>query len=220
MGFYDVLDQVLDLLRRRGRVTYRALKREFNLDDAFLEDLKEELIYGQKLAVDEDGKVLIWIGSTEPASVPSSTPATTQEREPLSYTPKYLAEKILTSRAALEGERKQVTVLFCDLANSTALAVRLGPETMHSLLNQFFELALGEVHHYEGTINQFLGDGFMALFGAPIAHKDHARRAVLAAMGIQRRLQTEPTPLGQQYGAEVTVRMGLKHRASDCWGDW
>jgi class 3 adenylate cyclase len=209
MGFYDVLDQVLDLLRRRGRVTYRALKREFTLDNGFLEDLKEELIYGQKLAVDEDGKVLVWIGSTELASVPSSIPATTQEREPLSYTPKYLAEKILTSRAALAGERKQVTVLFCDLANSTALAARLGPETMHSLLNQFFELALSEVHHYEGTINQFLGDGFMALFGAPIAHEDHARRAVLAAMGIRRRLQAGPTPLGQQYGVEVTVRMGL-----------
>ena len=91
---------------------------------------------------------------------------------PASYTPKHLAEKILTSRQALEGERKQVTVLFCDLANSTPLATRLGPERMHRLLNQFFELALDEVHRYEGTINQFLGDGFMALFGAPIAHED------------------------------------------------
>ncbi len=142
MGFYDVLDQVLDLLRRRGRVTYRALQREFQLDDAFLEDLKEELIYGQKLAVDEDGRVLVWIGDTEPAATPTATPALGQEWEPLSYTPRHLAEKILTSRAALEGERKQVTVLFCDLANSTALAERLGPEAMHALLNQFFELAL------------------------------------------------------------------------------
>ena len=90
---------------------------------------------------------------------------------PASYTPKHLAEKILTSRQALEGERKQVTVLFCDLANSTPLATRLSPEGMHRLLNQFFELALDEVHRYEGTINQFLGDGFMALFGAPIAHE-------------------------------------------------
>ena len=104
---------------------------------------------------------------------------------PLSYTPRHLAEKILTSRAALEGERKPVTVLFCDLANSTALAERLGPEAMHTLLNQFFELALAEVHRYEGTINQFLGDGFMALFGAPLAVEDHARRALLAALGIQ-----------------------------------
>ena len=85
---------------------------------------------------------------------------------PASYTPKHLAERILTSRAALEGERKQVTVLFCDIANSTPLAERVGPERMHALLNGFFELALAEIHRNEGTINQFLGDGFMALFGA------------------------------------------------------
>jgi class 3 adenylate cyclase/tetratricopeptide (TPR) repeat protein len=215
MGFYDVLDQVLDLLRRRGRVTYRALQREFQLDEAFLEDLKEEIIYGQRLAVDEDGRVLVWIGGTAPAStpapavIPAAAPATVREREPLSYTPRHLAEKILTSRSALEGERKQVTVLFCDLANSTALAVRLGPEAMHTLLNRFFELALAEVHRYEGTINQFLGDGFMALFGAPIAHEDHAQRAVLAAVGLRQRLHAGPTPLGQPHGVEVAVRLGL-----------
>lgn len=128
---------------------------------------------------------------------------------PESYTPRHLAEKILTSRSALEGERKQVTVFFCDIANSTPLAARLGPERMHRLLNQFFELALDEVHRYEGTINQFLGDGFMALFGAPVAHEDHARRAVLAAVGLRRRLHEGPDTLGQQYGVEVEVRMGL-----------
>jgi len=97
---------------------------------------------------------------------------------PSLYTPKHLAEKILQSKTALEGERKQVTTLFCDIANSTVLANRLGAEEMHALLNQFFELALTEVHRYEGTINQFLGDGFMALFGAPLAHEDHARRGI------------------------------------------
>jgi class 3 adenylate cyclase len=104
-----------------------------------------------------------------------------------SYTPPHLAEKILASRFALEGERKLVTVMFCDIANSTPLAASVGAEAMHALLNRFFELALAEVHRYEGTINQFLGDGFMALFGAPVAHEDHARRALLAASGIQRR---------------------------------
>src|SRR6266404_1341547 len=107
---------------------------------------------------------------------------------PRSYTPAHLAEKILTSRSSIEGENKQVTVRFCDLVDSTETAQRLGPEGMHSLLNRFFELALTQVHFYEGTINQFLGDGFMALFGAPVAHEDHARRAVLAALGLQRAL--------------------------------
>jgi class 3 adenylate cyclase/tetratricopeptide (TPR) repeat protein len=121
------------------------------------------------------------------------------------YTPKHLAKKILQSKTALEGERKQVTTLFCDIANSTALANRLGPEDTHTLLNQFFELAIGEVHRYEGTINQFLGDGFMALFGAPIAHEDHARRAALAALDIQKALQR----FAGRFKASVQVRMGL-----------
>ena len=127
------------------------------------------------------------------------------DRAPLTYTPPHLAEKILTSRSALEGERKQVTVLFCDITNSTALAERLGPEAMHTLLNHFFELALAAIHRYEGTINQFLGDGFMALFGAPIAHEDHARRAVLAALDIQRALH-------ERRGdgtSSIQVRLGL-----------
>jgi class 3 adenylate cyclase/tetratricopeptide (TPR) repeat protein len=216
MTFDEILAQVLDLLQREQRVSYRALKRRFNLDDNDLEDVKDELIYAKKLAVDEDNRVLVWIGEQAAASAPppvpetpalTSAPAIDHAREPLSYTPKHLAEKILTSRSALEGERKQVTVLFCDLANSTPIAERLGPEHMHSLLNRFFELALREVHRYEGTINQFLGDGFMALFGAPIAHEDHARRAVLAALELQRTLQE--ADVGKPFGVECAFRMGL-----------
>ena len=124
MGFYEILDQILALLKSRERVTYRALKREFNLDDAFIEDLKEELLYAQHPIIEEDGRGLVWADNTPPID---------QDQMPLSYTPPHLAEKILTSRSALEGERKQVTVLFCDLAHSTPLAARLGPERMHTL---------------------------------------------------------------------------------------
>ncbi|MGQ0672511.1 MAG: AAA family ATPase, partial [Hyphomicrobium sp.] len=120
-----------------------------------------------------------------------------------SYTPTHLAREVLTSRFALEGERKLVTVMFCDIANSTPLATRVGAEAMHGLLNTFFDRALAEVHRYEGTINQFLGDGFMALFGAPIAHEDHARRALLAATAIQHEVG-KAGALG-----EVSLRMGL-----------
>ena len=126
-----------------------------------------------------------------------------------SYTPKHLAEKILTSKTALEGERKLVTVLFCDIANSTTLAERLGADSMHALLNRFFELALGEVHRYEGTINQFLGDGFMALFGAPLTFEDHARRAVLAALDIQRAVRSLREEVGVPGAGSLAVRMGL-----------
>jgi class 3 adenylate cyclase len=143
---------------------------------------------------------------------PLSTGGLTAEPKlasPRSYTPKHLAEKILTSRSALEGERKRVTVLFCDIANSTPLAESLGAERMHGLLGRFFELALGEVHRYEGTANQFLGDGLMALFGAPLAHEDHARRAVLAALGIQRALRERGAELELPPGQELSLRMGV-----------
>jgi class 3 adenylate cyclase/tetratricopeptide (TPR) repeat protein len=141
--------------------------------------------------------------------VQTETRASPRFASPASYTPKHLAEKILTSRSALEGERKHVSVLFCDIAGSTALAERLGAEAMHVLLNRFFELALAEVQRYEGTINQFLGDGFMALFGAPLAHQDHAHRAVLAAAGIQRALREQQGKFGLPGEVELRTRMGL-----------
>src|SRR5215467_8629825 len=128
---------------------------------------------------------------------------------PESYTPRHLAEKILTSRSAIEGERKPVTVLFCDVVSSTALAERLGPEGMHAMLSGFFDIALGEIHRYEGTINQFLGDGFMALFGAPLAHEDHARRAVLAALDIRRAVEASPIRLDAGEKIDLVLRMGI-----------
>ena len=124
MTFDEILTQVLDLLQRGGRVSYWALKRRFDLDEDYLEDLKAEIIQAKKLAVDEDDAVLVWTGDA--AMVPA--PVSDQVPPPLSYTPTYLAEKILTSRAALEGERKQVTVLFADLKGFTELIEVLDPE--------------------------------------------------------------------------------------------
>src|SRR4029453_16151908 len=112
MTFEEILDHAIVMLQRRGRLTYGTLKRQFQLDDAALEDLKNELIVGQRLAVDERGIVLVWTGaesSAPPLTAPSASP---QDRAPLAYTPPYLAERILTSKSVLEGERKQVTVLF------------------------------------------------------------------------------------------------------------
>ncbi len=122
-----------------------------------------------------------------------------------SYTPPHLQRTVLTHRFAIEGERKLVTVMFCDIANSTPLAASVGAEAMHGMLNRFFDLALADVHRYEGTINQFLGDGFMALFGAPIAHEDHARRALLAALSIQQRVRG----MDGAANGEIQLRMGL-----------
>jgi class 3 adenylate cyclase/tetratricopeptide (TPR) repeat protein len=121
-----------------------------------------------------------------------------------SYTP-HLTQTVLSSRAAVEGEKKLVTVMFCDIANSTQLASAVGAEAMHSLLEHFFELALAEVHRVEGTINQFLGDGFMALFGAPVSHEDHGRRALMAALQVRQRLRES----GSRPLRDLRVRIGV-----------
>src|SRR6266853_2557569 len=189
MTFEEILDQAIAMLQRRGRLTYGALKRQFQLDDAYLEDVKAELIEGQRVAVDEDGRVLVWTGAEVSAPHPPAPPVSSQDRLPLAYTPPYLAEKILTSKSTLEGERKQVTVLFADLKDSTELIRGLDPEAAQQLLDPAIHLMMDAVHRVEGTVNQVLGDGIMALFGAPIAHEDHALRACYAALAMQTALQ-------------------------------
>jgi class 3 adenylate cyclase/tetratricopeptide (TPR) repeat protein len=128
---------------------------------------------------------------------------------PRAYTPRHLAEKILTSRAALEGERKQVTVLFADLHNFTALAEQLDPEELHDLMNRVFDILLAEVHRFEGTVNQFTGDGIMALFGAPLALEDHAARAVEAALAVQAAMEKVGDEVERSRGRRIALRIGL-----------
>src|SRR2546425_6710477 len=130
-------------------------------------------------------------------------------RDPRAYTPRHLVERILTSRGALEGERKQVTVLFCDIVESSGLAERLGPESMHQLLDRALRLMAEAVHRYEGAVNQFLGDGLMALFGAPLALEEHALRAVQAAMAIRETISGYSEQLRRDNGPELRLRMGL-----------
>ncbi len=159
MTFQDVLAQAIDWLQRDRRITYRALKRQFDLDDEYLEDLKDEIIKAKRLAIDEDGSVLVWTGDTASTPPPASAPElpSAQEREPpISYTPQYLTEKILTSRSALEGERKQVTVLFADLKDSTELITDLDPEDAQKLLDPAIHSMMEAVHRFEGTVNQVL----------------------------------------------------------------
>jgi class 3 adenylate cyclase len=209
LDFYSILDQVIALLRQRQRVTYRALQRQFGIDDTFLADLKAELIDAQHLAVDEEGNVLVWTGDAS-TPAPAAAPSTTiQDRVPLTYTPSYLAEKILTSRAALEGERKQVTVLFADLKGSMALLADRDPEEARQLLDPVLEHMMAAVHRYEGTVNQVMGDGIMALFGAPIAHEDHAVRACYAALAMQASVQQYAAEVQRAQGVPVQIRVGL-----------
>src|SRR6266446_2435115 len=205
MDFYAVLDQVLALLRQRGRVSYRALKRQFDLDDAYLDDLKVEIIEVHQCAVDQEGTILVWTGDAASAATPESV----QAQAPLAYTPPYLAEKILTSRSALEGERKQVTVLFADLKGSMELLADRDPEEARQVLDPVLERMMAAVHRYEGTVNQVMGDGIMALFGAPLAHEDHAVRACYTALAMQEAVGHYGAALRRSQGLDVQIRVGL-----------
>lgn len=129
--------------------------------------------------------------------------------KPKSYTPKFIADKVLTSRSSIEGERKLVTVLFADVANYTAIAEKLDPEEVHQIMNGCFRILMYEIHKYEGTINQFTGDGVMALFGAPIAHEDHAQRACYASLAIQESIEEYSEDLGKKFGINFKLRVGL-----------
>jgi class 3 adenylate cyclase len=129
--------------------------------------------------------------------------------EPQSYTPKFLADKILTSRSSIEGERKLVTVLFADVANYTAMSERLDPEEVHQIMDGCFKILMDEIHKYEGTINQFTGDGVMAIFGAPVAHENHAARACHAALSIQKAIGEYGEKVRKDCGVEFKMRIGL-----------
>src|SRR5438309_5919786 len=145
------------------------------------------------------------------ASAVAAAPVATSARfaSPENYTPKHLAEKILTSKGAIEGERKIVTVMFSDVSGFTAMSEKLDPEDVHGIMDRAFEVILDAVHRYEGTVNQFLGDGVMALFGAPIAHEDHAQRALSAALAIQANLQPVAEEIRRTRGIEFRMRMGI-----------
>src|SRR2546426_11028133 len=209
MTFEEILDQAITMLQRRGRLTYGALKRQFQLDDAYLDDVKAELIEGQRVAVDEDGRVLVWTGAEVSAPHPTAPPISNQDRLPLAYTPQHLVEKILTSRSALEGERKQVTVLFADLKGSTELIRDLDPEAAQHLLDPALQHMIDAVHRFEGTVNQVLGDGIMALFGAPVAHEDHAVRVCYAALAMQAAMRRYAEEVRWSHGLEMQARVGL-----------
>jgi class 3 adenylate cyclase len=129
--------------------------------------------------------------------------------QPQSYTPKFLAHKILTTRSSIEGERKLVTVLFADVANYTSISEKLDPEEVHQIMDGCFKILMDEIHRYEGTINQFTGDGVMALFGAPVAHEDHGQRACHAALSIQKAIEGYGEKISVRHGAKFKMRIGL-----------
>ena len=198
MTFEEILAQARALLQRKGRVSYRALKLQFSLDDEYLAGLKDELVDAERVAMDEEGKVLVWVGKGSLESSvqrPESKTANlsdprreTLDPRPISYTPPHLAERIRAANVT-DGERKTITALFADLKGSTALIEGLDPEEARAIIDPALQLMMDAVHRYEGYVAQALGDGIFALFGAPIAHEDHPQRALYAALRMQEEMR-------------------------------
>ena len=207
MDFYDVLDKVQGLLKQRGRVSYRALKVQFQLDEEALEALKEELTAVHHLAIDQDGTMLVWVGEvrTTPASpsMPPTPQAMPQEAQsaPVAAPP--------DASHTPEAERRQLTVLFCDLVDSTRLASQLDPEDLREVVRAYQEAGARVIARYEGHIAQYLGDGLLVYFGYPQAHEDDAQRAVRAGLGIVEAIGQLHTRLERERGVHLAVRLGI-----------
>ncbi|MBI3756403.1 MAG: AAA family ATPase [Deltaproteobacteria bacterium] len=220
MDILEVLDQIVSLVRQRGRVTYRILKRQFALDDEALEDLKEELLYSHPEVADDAGHGLMWNGAApvlSPESRVLSLPQspTPNPQPPVSYTPAHLAERIRAEQAALEargatdGERKTITALFADLKGSTALIEGLDPEEARAIIDPALQLMMDAVHQYDGYVAQALGDGIFALFGAPLAHEDHPQRALYAALRMQEAMRRYSDTLRAKGYPPLLMRVGI-----------
>jgi class 3 adenylate cyclase len=207
MTFEEVLDQALEMLRRRGRVTSRALQRQFGLDDAYLADLKAEIIEAQRLAVDENGTVLVWTGGGDPSTISLSA-----QSEPLRATQTNQtapATPIPVAPGSSDAERWQLTVMFCDLVESTALSSRLDPEDLREIVRAYQTTCEEVIQRYGGHIAPYLGDGLLVYFGYPQAHEDDAHRAVRAGLGILEALDALNARLEPRTGVRLAVRLGI-----------
>ena len=207
MSFDEILDQVRELLRQRGRLSYGALKRRFDLDDTYVEDIKSELIKAECVAADENGEVLVWIGNNSLASSVQSLESQEQRQVPPAQT---LDARPRTLDAV--AERRQLTVMFCDLVGSTALSAQLDPEDYRTVVQQYQHISAEVIQRHEGYLAQYLGDGLLVYFGYPTAHEDDARRAVRTGLEIIEALRHEVLSPRQGEGrgeVRLPVRIGI-----------
>src|SRR5499425_3136088 len=205
MTFKDVLAQVIDWLQQDKRITYRALKRQFDLDDSYLEDLKAELIQAKKLAVDEEGVVLVWVGASA-ISQPSAPPAQRTQPPAAQAQPATQVEPLPSSP---DAERRQLTVMFCDLVESTQLSSQLDPEEYREVVREYQRVCSEVITRFDGHIAQLLGDGLLVYFGYPQAHEDDPQRAVRTGLGILAAMGDLNQGLQQAKGLQLALRVGL-----------
>jgi class 3 adenylate cyclase/predicted ATPase len=209
MTFEEILDQAIAMLQRRGRVTYGALKLQFHLDDDQLAVLKDELLYAQQVARDEDGRVLVWAGSAETLLAPPPPSTMQASQSPAQeVTLPQMAPRPVTSSSP-EAERRQLTVMFCDLVDSTALSSRLDPEEYRDVVRAYQRVCTDIIQRYDGHIAQLLGDGLLIYFGYPHAHEDDAQRAVRTGLGMLAVMGDLNSRLQQATGVPLAMRIGV-----------
>src|SRR5712691_7436054 len=207
MTFYEMLEQVIALLQRHGRLSYRALKVQFELDDDRLDLLKAELIDIQHVVRDQDGRMLVWTGEASTAPEPTIVQSAQQEvRREDQRTP---VEAPPAEPRSPEAERRQLTVMFCDLVDSTKLSSQLDPEDWRDVVRAYQRVGSEVIQRYDGYIAQLLGDGLLIYFGYPHAHEDDAQRAVRTGLGILAAMGTLNTHLQQTKGIQLAIRVGI-----------
>jgi class 3 adenylate cyclase len=206
MTFDEILAQVLELLQRQGRVSYRALKRRFDLDDEYIEDLKAEMLFAYPV-VDEDGRGFVWTGEAERQPVSTSTQPAPQEVIP-GIQPTQAAPPP-HEPSPPDAERRQLTVMFIDLVESTSLSSQLDPEEYRDVVRAYQRVCAEIITRFDGHIAQLLGDGLLVYFGYPQAHEDDAHRAVRTGLGLLAVMGNLNQGLQQAKGIQLGVRLGI-----------
>jgi predicted ATPase/class 3 adenylate cyclase len=210
MDFYEVVDQVVKLLQQRGRLTYRSLKLQFQLDDETLEALKDELLFSHPV-VDQEGRGVVWTGAAEatPAPVSASPSAQTSQPPTAEEEPPPQVAPLSTEHRIPEAERRQLTVMFCDLVDSTKLSSQLDPEDYRDVVRAYQKVCSEVITRFAGHIAQLLGDGLLVYFGYPQAHEDDAHRAVRTGLGILAAMEDLNTHLQREKGIQLSIRLGI-----------
>src|SRR5215471_17006299 len=208
MTFEEILDQAVAMLQRRGRVTYRLLQRQFQLDDDTLGDLLAELRYAHGEMISEDEQGMVWTGGA--AVLPTPPPPGLQPSQPSvsQEAPAPQADGTPATPSTPDAVRRQLTVLFCDLVDSTPLASQLDPEDLREVVRAYQDTCAKVIAGFDGHIAQYLGDGLLIYFGYPRAHEDDAQRAVRAGLGMVEALGQLNTRLAQECGVQLAVRLG------------
>src|SRR5215475_6942107 len=209
MTFDDILNQVITLLKRQGRVSYGALKRRFDLDDAYLEDLKGELLYVHESEVEADERGFTWTGATEDLQGTTSRSNQAEPQSVVEQVPTTQDISIPVEPRSPEAERRQLTVMFCDLVDSTKLSSQLDPEDWRDIVRAYQRVCTDVIQRYDGHIAQLLGDGLLVYFGYPQAHEDDPHRAVRAGLGILAAMGELNTRLQQDKGIQLALRVGV-----------